>query len=68
MRYSLFYNWVVLDNFFIQPYIEIFLLIIVPLPIPPLVQLLEYIRLIRKEVSSYYYIVTALYMSFFEPS
>jgi len=68
MRYSLLYNRVVLDNLFIQPYIKIFLLVVVSLSIPLLVQLLEYIRLIRKEVSSYYCVITAFYMSFFKPS
>jgi len=68
MCYSLFYNQVVLNNFFIQPCIEIFPLIIVLLSIPLLVQFLKYIRFVHKEVSSYYYVVIALYISFLKPS
>ena len=68
MTYYLFRNRVVLNNFFVYLYIEIFPLIVIPLPILLLVQLLECIWLVRKEVSSYYYVIIAFYMSFFKPS
>ena len=49
-------------------YIEIFPLIIFTLPILLFIQLYKCIQLIRKEVSCYYYVIIAFYISFFELS
>ena len=68
MTYTFFYNQHVLDCLLVQPYIEIFPLIVLALPIPLFIQLRKYIQLIRKEVSYYCCIIIALSISFFEPS
>ena len=68
MTYTFFYNQHVLDCLLVQPYIEIFPLIVLALPIPLFIQLRKYIRLVRKEVSCYCYVVIAFSISLFKPS
>ena len=68
MTYALFYNYLVLNNFFVQLYIKVFLFITTSLPILLLVQLRKRIRSIRKEISYYYCIVITFSMPFFKSS